>query len=571
MAEIENSKFKFYKNKILVGISDNDLQKIKQASENFSIYFKSKSCDKNLGLEVEMNPLESKDYYIYINPYCRKDLFDGKLESLEQIIKPNLEFLTHRFTYTNTLKDFTNILQKGKFECIEQYDEKDIFEYIKKQNKNNSYNEVGKKYIGTGEAYSKLNYYPTSLDLQYKLLPYMLPITVKEDTLIKKSILKFLEKNNLSTRRSETLYNELLKIGRYDLIDEIFRTRNLQYEYSSQNRLVIADLFAGEGEWLSLFKKYTSYSESYLVANEIEENRWKKCCEKKFQFKPTNYAYEELKQVIPEKFINIMLFNPPYGVNNEGRRNVVAFLEMLMKDNYLQNEACVAFVINIDDFNSCKHLLAKHFIINKDSFNTLSVDDKENKLKQICFVATKKTEQKEGSYNYNQEMLDLNNADLTEKHVLVYNYSRYYYKPIEIYEKFDNLKFKYNRDMYNTNLESPLWINAVNNLTVDTFTGKKIKLPDKPDNLGIVANLISSGLINGEIYGEHPHSIAAGITEKITEEFDEENNSYIITKKQIPFCSILSGMQVINMTGDDEEEIITEEEIVSENYYEEAS
>ena len=103
MAEIENNKFKYNKNKILKGISKDALEKIKEASNLFSIYYKSKNYDKNLGLEVELNPLESGEYYLYINPYCRKDLFDGKLETLENILKPNLDFLKHRFTYTNTL------------------------------------------------------------------------------------------------------------------------------------------------------------------------------------------------------------------------------------------------------------------------------------------------------------------------------------------------------------------------------------------------------------------------------------------------------------------------------------
>lgn len=569
MAEIENNKFKYNKNKILKGISKDSLEKIKEASNLFSIYYKSKNYDKNLGLEVELNPLESGEYYLYINPYCRKDLFDGKLETLENILKPNLDFLKHRFTYTNTLYEFTKILEKGKFECIEQYSPRDIFDFIQNKNKENSYNEVGEKYIGTGEAYSKLNYYPTAMELQYKLLPYLLPLKSREETLISKRTLKFLKDNNLSLGQGGRVYNNLLKMGRFDIIDEIFKMRDLTHQYSSHSRLVIADLFAGEAEWLSLFKKYTTYSETYIIANEIEENRWKKCCEKKFQFKPINKSYEELKDKIPERFINIMLFNPPYGVNADGRRNAVVFLEQLIEDNYLEDCANVGFVLNIEDFNSCKHLIAKNFDISIDSVNIINQDDKESKLKQVCFVCNKTDTIKEGTYVYNQRMSRLNNLDIKEKDISLFNDSRFYYRGIEIYEKLDNLKFKYNKEMYRTNLKSPLWINALSNLTVDTFSGKKIKLPDVPDNLGIVANLISSGLINGEIKGEHPHSIAAGITEKITEEYDEENDVYIMTKKQIPFCSILSGMQVINMTEDDSEEVI--DDIKKEEYYEEAS
>ena len=264
-----------------------------------------------------------------------------------------------------------------------------------------------------------------------------------------------------------------------------------------------------------------------------------------------------------------MLFNPPYGVNADGRRNAVVFLEQLIEDNYLEDCANVGFVLNIEDFNSCKHLIAKNFDISIDSVNIINQDDKESKLKQVCFVCNKTDTIKDGTYVYNQRMSRLNSLDIKEKDISLFNDSRFYYRGIEIYEKLDNLKFKYNKEMYRTNLKSPLWINALSNLTVDTFSGKKIKLPDVPDNLGIVANLISSGLINGEIKGEHPHSIAAGITEKITEEYDEENDVYIMTKKQIPFCSILSGMQVINMTEEDSEEVI--DDIKKEEYYEEAS
>ena len=88
-----------------------------------------------------------------------------------------------------------------------------------------------------------------------------------------------------------------------------------------------------------------------------------------------------------------------------------------------------------------------------------------------------------------------------------------------------------------------------NNLTIDTFQGKKIKLAEKPRDIGGAANLISSGLINGEIEGEHEHCIAAGITEQISRNIDEETGNIIVTKKSAPFLSVLTGGTIKHKNG----------------------
>jgi hypothetical protein len=77
--------------------------------------------------------------------------------------------------------------------------------------------------------------------------------------------------------------------------------------------IVVADLFAGEGAWLSLFQRlnkgYLS-NRIYLVANELEPGRYQTILDSKLVNKATNMAFEELQ--LPRHSVSIMLFNPPY-------------------------------------------------------------------------------------------------------------------------------------------------------------------------------------------------------------------------------------------------------------------
>ena len=56
-------------------------------------------------------------------------------------------------------------------------------------------------------------------------------------------------------------------------------------------------------------------------------------------------AYEELSDKVPKKFVDIMLFNPPYGDTN-GQRNVNRFFDMLIKDKYVDEYGIVIGVFN---------------------------------------------------------------------------------------------------------------------------------------------------------------------------------------------------------------------------------
>ena len=114
--------------------------------------------------------------------------------------------------------------------------------------------------------------------------------------------------------------------------------------------------------------------------------------------------------------------------------------------------------------------------------------------------------------------------------------------------RFDRFNVTKNPNLYKSDIDSDAWREFMNAVTIETFQGKTIKLAEKPRNIGAAANLISSGLINGEIEGEHEHCIAAGITEQISRNVDEETGNIIVTKKSAPFLSVLTGGNIVQIT-----------------------
>lgn len=508
-------------------------------SEGFPIYYLKK---ENYNLELKTEKISAGDYYILINPMCRKDIFEGKIDTIKKLCIPNEKFLQHMFRYNQTLKSFSEILIKGRFNVLEQYNEKDIWNYFK--DIYFIYTENGTNYIGHMDTKTKLDFFPTAYEFQYLTLINLLQIIVKPEESIKKQTLKFIKDNTGDSYNyiDEQTYFKLIDMGRFDIIDEVFRAK---LKFSTNNeKLVIADLFAGEGEWLNLFKKMCYYSQTYIVGNEIELNRFKECKKKKIHLS-MNYAFEELYNKIPREFVNIMLFNPPYG-ETDGERNVKRFFNMMIKNNYLSKGAKVVFVLNEADVLLIYNEIDKYFDL---SLPIRLSNNESDRLKQICFIGELTNKKDRGNNNYNaQEFVELSKTslELYKKRSRINEYQYYFYKDINSY--FDSMKVFNNPEMYLSNVDSECWSNIMHQLTIDTFQGKKIKLAEKPKDIGAAANLISSGLINGEIEGKHEHCIAAGISEQTIKRVNEDGDIEVI-KKSMPFLSVLNGGKIFEITS----------------------
>ncbi|WP_297489030.1 hypothetical protein [uncultured Cetobacterium sp.] len=534
-------------NVLLVGMADKDKQDV---LDNFSIgipmYYglldNQQSIDKECGKDYIVNG----DKIIFINPLGTKKVFEGRVEPLKKAIKSSEAFLKSMIKYNNTLRDFTKVLEKGKFEILDQYSPKDIRHYI--LGEFNNYTTKGEKYVGHMDTKSKMDFFPTNFEFQYASLLEVFSVGIKKG-LIKKGTSNFIYKNfrfvkdleEIKTDKLKWLYRGLIRMGRFDIIDEIFilRTQTLH-----SDRIVVADLFAGEGEWLNLYKKLGSYYDIFTVANEIEENRFEKIREKKFN-EMTNKAYEELVE-IPKKLIDVCLFNPPYGASN-GENNVNKFLNMMIEDDYLNDDAKVIFAIREDDTMAILEDIFKNFMIKTDTI--FRHDGNEyDKLKQICFVGVKR-------YSPINHLGRLDRIEFDDVKDKIKKLSKRSFEELALWKikqdsypapvygsdvslKYDNLKIENNPDMYLSDNDS-VWSKIQSALSIETFSGKTVKLPNEPRTFGAIANLIASGLINGEIEGENPHCLAAGVKESITQVINEDGD-LIVTKKMLPFCSILS-------------------------------
>lgn len=485
----------------------------------------------------------------------RRDLFEGRINTLEKLVDPNFVYLNHMFRYNSTFEKFSQILKVGCYDVTQQYELKEIWNYFKE--KHYSYTEKKGNYIGHMETKSKLDFFPTSFAIQYISLPLSVPIKRITLDFMKRSTIKLLAKiccdgdvAGLVNVDSMKMYSKLVFAQRFDIIDEIYYIP-VRDSYQDGRKYVVSDLFAGEGEWLNLYKKlFVHKKRLYTLCNEIEKNRFLKCKEKKFSHCIWG-AYEDLKNKVPKKLVDLTLFNPPYG-ETDGERNVTRFLKMALRDNYFDGYSRIIMVINEKDYYSNKSLICENFeITNIFKFK----DIEEERLHQICIIANF---DKCSGYYLNKRLNDLERLEegfeienCNELEDLLAR--RTYNSDIFIGEKiiniyYDKLKIELNPNLYKSKLDSLSWKQLIQSSQVETFKGKRVKLAEKPRNLGAAANLISSGLINGEIEGEHKHCIAAGISEQEHKMFDETSGDIIVEKRSVPFLSVLSGGNIINIT-----------------------
>lgn len=377
-----------------------------------------------------------------------------------------------------------------------------------------------------------------------------------------------MEQQGIKTSFSIFRFNELLNERKYNLIDKYF-----ECILSYSQPVVVADLFAGEGSWLKLFKQISN-SGNILIGNELEYNRYNKMIEDGLIDYHYNLPFEELE--LPKKIINIMLFNPPYGISNS-ERNVRRYLRMSLDRDLLAPNGIYVFVIKKSDVLDCSDLITQYFNVNnslvykthEEEYNKwkqlvviASLRDKKLNLDNLNDIAKFKQEQENFIAYVNMEM---------DFHIDDYNRFRYHSHKIQDVKKaFDDFKYTKVKDKYiSHNDKAWKWLKQETEIT--DLSEEIITIP-KNLKSGELANIIASGKINGEISlsdNKARHIVVGGVkTVREEREVKKEDkkgnvlNKIETTIKSVPYLNLL-----INNNGKLEikELKVKESEVTSED------
>ena len=390
---------------------------------------------------------------------------------------------------------------------------------------------------------SKLQYYPTDT-----VTTTQVALTLSDYVNVKEEY-----KNDIDEIRKKAEYslkNALPEISRNKLLN-----KGLEYELSGK---VVADLFCGKGEWLSLFKsnvaKRDFYKDNILIGNELDENRYKEMKETYDIDYTFNKPFEDLQ--LPKYIVDIMLFNPPYGEYN-GVRNAKKYLQMIFDRELMSVNSAVVMVLNETDMRDCQSLVARYlekltmFKVNQEEFEKFGqyvliglVKEKPYDLNNLQDVANYKEEfAKVGSLiNYIvNEKIEFDICNL-----FYYNYKISSSADMVHKEFVDYQETKTTGDKISYKDKAYKWL--MNMTLVESLAEKTIDVP-KPLKTGEIANIISSGKINGEISldnGEAKHIVVGGVKTvtsneiiKVKNKKGELENKLVTTKTSVPYLNIL--------------------------------
>ena len=390
---------------------------------------------------------------------------------------------------------------------------------------------------------SKLQYYPTDT-----VTTTQVALTLSDYVNVKEEY-----KNDIDEIRKKVGYslkNALPEISRNKLLN-----KGLEYEL---NNKVVADLFCGKGEWLSLFKsnivKRDFYKDNILIGNELDENRYKEMKETYDIDYTFNKPFEDLQ--LPKYIVDIMLFNPPYGEYN-GVRNAKKYLQMIFDRELMSVNSAIVMVLNETDMRDCQSLVARYlekltmFKVNQEEFEKFGqyvliglVKEKPYDLNNLQDVANYKEEfAKVGSLiNYIvNEKIEFDICNL-----FYYNYKISSSADMVHKEFVDYQETKTTGDKISYKDKAYKWL--MNMTLVESLAEKTIDVP-KPLKTGEIANIISSGKINGEISldnGEAKHIVVGGVKTvtsneiiKVKNKKGEVENKLVTTKTSVPYLNIL--------------------------------
>lgn len=336
------------------------------------------------------------------------------------------------------------------------------------------------------------------------------------------------------------------------------------------NNYSIVDLFAGQGEWLNLYKQY---SQDYgrmvkTLAIELSEERFLEIEKQNETDYIYNSAFEDVE--LPKECISLLDFNPPYDTVGGERLTKVYLQEIIDRELLIPNSSFVDFVIREDDFRDCLDLLQDHFSIIEETLFKAPTDE-YSKFKQIVFTAKYKSTKKPLlDTRWHIEDRQKEKSRLVERidNIEVINLMKISHDTYDNCRCLPECAFKdkiKNIQMKNNNKEkissdgdmSWNWFRELVQIKTDTIGG--LTVPKKLKQ-GEIVNVISSGILNGRV----ENHIISGGTKQVEEtiktmnigENGKEFKQIEIRKVNKPYFNILIGNGEIKKLLDKEVKVV---------------
>jgi len=447
-------------------------------------------------------------------------------------------------------------------------------------------------YIGnTIYSDQKLMYFPTEKYETYRLLAILGDLQIdyiKERYIREYQVIPKEEYNELFILSANNnipirfvIFDKWLKEERYDLIKEYFTIRFGSDSYNNRKEnfpITICDPFAGCAEWLDTFKSFIQkdkYSgDIFLIGNELEENRYNEFKDNPNIDEKYNNSFEELN--LAKNSISLMLFNPPYGETNK-IRNVKNYLIQILEKQILFNPqnskdyktGYMVFVIRKDDFIDSLDIICQHFDILKNAIYKVNAEEYA-KYKQYIFIGRLKNNpfnlsNVTDAMDYQKHYNDIKKIIESEPEFELNMYDTYRmmnYPYIDYETAKENNQYVQVSENYISKNDS-VWkwvrdITELKNLGEETLT---IPKPPKP---GEIANILASGMVNGDmdLDGKGKHVVIGGtkkVERKEVNSYKDENGEKItetkIIRLSLPYLNILcseNGQMVIKEFGGSE-------------------
>lgn len=421
------------------------------------------------------------------------------------------------------------------------------------------------------ESNSKLMFYPTDVQEIYRMLGVVGRLTVSNREALKEYIGETAFHNALMQAMNQGItdpmaivYEQLISKGDCKAISKYFK---IAFGYSSRETITIADMFAGEGKWLELFKTAIPHEELgsaqlHLIANELENNRYLKIRNNKMIDESYNKAFEEFNN-LPQGSVSLMLYNPPYGEIN-GVRNVKHYLQMIIDEKLLFNSkgsndnrydnGKIIMVIRKDDVLDSLPLIVQHFEVEKDHIYKVNPKEYKKYKQYVVYASLRRDPLSKNNVNDAlklqkevQEIADIINSE-PEFDVKMYNLKHFRIPEVPYLEMKRNHEIVLEADYINSELDNPNW-NWIKEMTELEDLGQEQIFKPTDIKMGELANIIASGMINGDMQkedGTAKHIVAGGMKQQIKEEETTEElpngKEQLVKKKMLysePYLNIL--------------------------------
>lgn len=399
-------------------------------------------------------------------------------------------------------------------------------------------------------ADSKLQYYPTSPIITSQILSVLSSyISNKEGCYDKYSQLE----NDLRDEYYKLPNQQSIRFSNYI---SAYMCNNSKYHkliQASVSDSVIADLFAGEGEWLKTFKTMcnTSKCNNTLIGNELEENRYNAMINDNLIDYHYNLPFEELQ--LPKHSIDIMLFNPPYGTTN-GERNTRRYLRMIFEKELMNyTGSMIVFVVKFDDLINCMDLITQYC---KDILGYKSHKEEFDKFGQYILFAKVRNNSldlnKGSEVALYQEELKNNKEylNLIKDKEFDYEYCSkmsYMSSNTNIKTQMENFIYLQTNEIKTSKMDKA-WKWLIQDTQINDLSEEQIIIP-KQLKSGELANVIASGKINGELSlegGKATHITVGGVkqltsqsTIKVTNRNGESESKLQTTIQNLPYLNLL--------------------------------